>query len=267
MEKKLFFVLSLLTFFFYSASAQWTEPDANTVSTTDQVNIAGPGSNSMIFGTGSATNTDAIAYYAQSANKGAAFDFYPNGTGNRAVISLMANSGTPGVTSPNSRLRFRVQGDEQRAYIEINSFAGHLGSPTNTLNDLVFNAKDQSNQLFIASNGNIGVGTDNPMSKLAIEGQVRSTEVKVLSDIAAPDYVFKSDYNLRSLDEVEAYINENSHLPEIPSAAEFAENGIDLGKMSFDLLKKVEELTLYMIDLKNENGELKARVKELEKTK
>ena len=55
------------------------------------------------------------------------------------------------------------------------------------------------------------------------------------------------DYNLRSINEVESFIKENNHLPEVPSAAAMKQNGVDLSEMNMTLLKKVEELTLYMI--------------------
>lgn len=104
-------------------------------------------------------------------------------------------------------------------------------------------------RMLIKSNGNIGIGTTDPKSKLAVNGQIRATEVKVLADISVPDYVFAPDYDLRSLKDTKKYIEENSHLPEIPSAAEIGENGIDLGDMNMRLLKKIEELTLHQIDL------------------
>lgn len=110
----------------------------------------------------------------------------------------------------------------------------------------------------------IGAQTPGDNSKLTVNGTVRAEEAKVVLDVEAPDYVFDPEYSLRSLNEVENYIIKNKHLPEIPSAAEFAENGVMLGQMSFDLLKKVEELTLYMIELKKENETLKERVERLE---
>jgi len=81
----------------------------------------------------------------------------------------------------------------------------------------------------------------------------------------AADYVFDENYDLKSLSEVESYVNEHKHLPGIPSAADMAENGMSVAAMSNMLLEKVEELTLHMIQLKKENEALKAEVKSLKK--
>ena len=79
----------------------------------------------------------------------------------------------------------------------------------------------------------------------------------------AADYVFDENYDLKSLSEVESYVNEHKHLPGIPSAADMAENGMSVAAMSNMLLEKVEELTLHMIRLEKENAALKAEVKSL----
>lgn len=98
------------------------------------------------------------------------------------------------------------------------------------------------------TDGNVGIGTENPDAKLAVNGTIHSKEVKVDLNVPAPDYVFANNYKLRSLQEVENYVNKNSHLPEIPSAQEFEKNGIHIAEMNMALLKKVEELTLYVIE-------------------
>lgn len=97
------------------------------------------------------------------------------------------------------------------------------------------------------SNGNVGIGTENPASKLVVNGNIHAKEIKVNNDIW-PDYVFKSDYKLSDLDEVEQHILKKGHLSGIPSASEVHSNGIDLGEMNGKLLKKIEELTLYLIE-------------------
>jgi hypothetical protein len=108
-----------------------------------------------------------------------------------------------------------------------------------------------------------------------VEDGIRTRKVKVDQDTNWPDYVFHSNYRLRPLSEVEAYIQQNHHLPEVPSEEDVRKEGLDLGNNQATLLKKVEELTLYLIDqnkkievltkkvntLENENSALKQLVK------
>ena len=82
--------------------------------------------------------------------------------------------------------------------------------------------------------------------------------------MAWPDYVFRPAYRLRSLREAEQYVQANGRLPEVPSAAAMQAEGLDLGSMEAVLLRKREELTLYLIELKEENEALQARVGKLE---
>ena len=82
----------------------------------------------------------------------------------------------------------------------------------------------------------------------------------------APDYVFKEDYKLRSLKEVQGYIEEHGHLPNIPSAAEIESKGVELGSMEMKLLEKIEELTLYILMQEEKLREQDARIQILETT-
>lgn len=123
-----------------------------------------------------------------------------------------------------------------------------------------------SGNSFINS-GNVGIGTINPKNKLDVNGTVHSKEVKV-DMLDWSDYVFKKDYNLPTLLEVEKHISENGHLKDIPSEKEVLKNGINLGEMDAKLLQKIEELTLYVIDLnkklEQQNQELNTMKKKLE---
>ncbi|MCC8427253.1 hypothetical protein [Mucilaginibacter sp. UR6-11] len=98
------------------------------------------------------------------------------------------------------------------------------------------------------SNGNVGIGTTQPDAKLTVNGTIHSTEVKVTATVPPPDYVFEPAYKLPKLTELKTYLDDNHHLPEIPSAADIEKNGINLSEMNLKLLKKVEELTLYLIE-------------------
>lgn len=112
--------------------------------------------------------------------------------------------------------------------------------------------------------GSLGVGTTTTgIHKLAVEGSVGAREVKVQA-IGWADFVFKNDYNLPTLAEVEKHIKEKGHLENIPNEKEVLENGINLGEMNSRLLQKIEELTLYMIEMKKE---IERQNEEIEKLK
>lgn len=100
----------------------------------------------------------------------------------------------------------------------------------------------------VTANGNIGIGTKNPQYLLAVNGVIGAKEVNVTTSGWA-DYVFRPEYPLRPLSEVEAFIVKHGHLPNIPSEKEVLENGVNLLEMNIKLLEKVEELTLYVIEL------------------
>ncbi|WP_212003100.1 tail fiber protein [Chitinophaga sp. HK235] len=119
---------------------------------------------------------------------------------------------------------------------------------------------DWTNLFHVNADGNIGIGTINPQSKLAVKGTIQATKVRVTTAADAwPDYVFSKNYVLPSLQEVENYISEHQHLPGMPSAAEVAQNGHDLGEVNQKLLQKVEELTLYIIDLQKRMQQLEQK--------
>ncbi|PXY02516.1 hypothetical protein DF185_00025 [Marinifilum breve] len=109
----------------------------------------------------------------------------------------------------------------------------------------------------IRSTGNVGIGTQSPGSdRLAVNGTIRAKEIKVESSNWA-DFVFEDDYQLRNIEDLEQFISQNGHLPDIPNEKEVEKNGISLGEMNAKLLQKIEELTLYTIRLNKENQELK----------
>lgn len=106
--------------------------------------------------------------------------------------------------------------------------------------------------------GKVGIGTTVPDEKLTVKGKIHTQEVKVdMAGPLVPDYVFANEYKLQSLQQVEAFIKQNKHLPEIPSAKEIEKNGLMLAEMNMKLLQKIEELTLYLIQQQTEIEELK----------
>ena len=171
-----------------------------------------------------------------------------------------------GTSSPDSKLHIEADSWQLRLKSLNNESDWRIGSSgsgwiVGAGKFLITNTGSSGDASIVIDNQRrVGIGTTNPQSRLAVNGQIRATEVKVLADISVPDYVFEPDYELRTLKETKKYIAENKHLPEIPSATEIGENGIDLGDMNMRLLKKIEELTLYQIELLERIEELEKRV-------
>jgi hypothetical protein len=120
-----------------------------------------------------------------------------------------------------------------------------------------YNGGTYNARLTVLSNGNVGIGTKLPKERLSVYGTIRATEVKV-ETANWPDYVFHESYKVRTLPELEDFIKRYKHLPEIPTTAEIEKNGVELGQVNAKLLQKVEELTLYMIQMNKELIKLKA---------
>jgi len=142
----------------------------------------------------------------------------------------------------------------------------NLANGTSSDNDIRFSTGG-AERITIKSGGNIGIGTIDPKEKLSVNGTILSKKVRVsIAPGDWSDYVFASGYNLQSLIEVETFIKANKHLPDVPSAKEVVANGLDLGDMDATLLKKVEELTLYLIQENKDKEALKKENKELRST-
>lgn len=109
--------------------------------------------------------------------------------------------------------------------------------------------------LFLSPLGRVGIGTTDPQAELAVKGKVVCQEIQVTLS-GWPDYVFEEGYNLLPVNELKDYIITNKHLPNVPSANNVEEKGVNLGEMDKILLQKIEELTLYIIQLENRISEL-----------
>lgn len=114
--------------------------------------------------------------------------------------------------------------------------------------------------------GNVGIGAINKTTtyKLLVEGMIGARKIKV-TQAAWSDYVFNKDYKLPTLQEVEAYVQANHHLPDVPSADSVTTHGLDLGEMNNILLKKLEEQTLYLIELNKKVNAVQAENERLKK--
>jgi hypothetical protein len=177
-------------------------------------------------------------------------------TGN-SILSVFEN--TDFTEGNRSAIRIRQS-------VGINSgYNAYLGVDLNSHNVFLTNDDINANQLVIQNlTGNVGIGTPTPGYRLDVNGTIHAKEVKIDLNFAQADYVFKPEYKLRTLEEVEQFIKTNSHLPEIPSAVETKENGLNMGEMQNKLLQKIEELTLYTIEQNKKIEKLEQKVIELE---
>jgi hypothetical protein len=199
---------------------------------------------------------------------------YPNPydptTGSVMVMSIVNGSVGIGTTTPVAALDItsgatHVSGGYGASYSSQGSYLGWNrsggGGEMNFVNnyggggtqgfsfDQTGNGTTFTNLMTILGSGNVGIGTANPQGyKLAVNGTAIATSMTVKAYANWPDYVFKKDYQLPPLTEIKTYIDQNHHLPDMPSAIEVARDGLNLGDMDKVLVKKVEELTLYLIE-------------------
>jgi len=112
----------------------------------------------------------------------------------------------------------------------------------------------------VGRRGNIGIGYMDPPKALSVAGNVLAEEVVVKPQSEWPDFVFEKSHELPPLKRVSDFINEEGHLPNVPSAASVEKDGLSLGEMDATLLQKVEELTLYTIEQKKRADNLEAHL-------
>lgn len=225
--------------------------------------------------------TNIAGYFSASGGTNNYGILVPNGKvgiGTTTPRALVVVSGAPNTNGGNGSVGALVETYDNSATganttyggIAFASFPGYdysVGKKTvNNSTYFQIRRQDGVELLTIDASGNTGIGTTSMgTAKLAVEGKIEAREVVVTSTNPFPDYVFENNYQIISLDKLEQSIKDNKRLPDMPSSKEVERNGLNLGEMQVKLLKKVEELTLYVIDLKKENDVLKKRVSTLEK--
>lgn len=287
---------SLLLIVYFSSSAQWTSNGFNYTTdrlaigtsawTNKRLNVQGNDSdhialmeNSSASGFGlflrAANDPFRIVPFSGSGN----YLFVVGGNGNVGIgtstplytLDVNGSIRTPnlniGIGSPSTkRIYIRDNQPDHLGFFENTHPAGY-GLIINAANDPLrvgSMGNTEGDQLIVKTSGNVGIGTTSPDAKLAVKGDIHTKEVRVdVTGSMVGDYVFEKDYNLISLPELETYLNQNKHLPDVTSATEFEAEGMKLKEMNLMLLKKVEELTLYMIEMNKKVERLQCENKQL----
>ena len=243
--KKISFLAAILLVFAMNAQAQWI------ISESWDLTGNSLSSNSSFLGT---TNSYPLVFKTNNTARMTLSASYPYlGIGTTPASNLHVHSinninyflMTNLYVGANSSHGFLIKQDHQKVYIKQQEY------------DYMY-IQTPGGGLAISGGGNVGIGTNTPQAKLAVNGEILAKSVRVNSDASYwPDYVFEKDYNLMTIRDLETYVQIHKHLPGIPSAQEVEQKqDVDLGEMNTLLLQKMEEMTLYIIQLEKRLSEL-----------
>ena len=256
--KKIYFVMTIVAIVVQSnlvqAQTQWTSDGNNIYNTNYNTSPPGKVGIGMIpINDGTVSGTADLKPTLQIAG--------PTGTTGPFGLTFLP---VVKITSP-TYLNSIGFGLVKNNYPTYNEYAFLNTEGRLNIKSLEFHVENTSRfytSVFIGLNGSYNMPTG---YSLYVKQGILTEKLKVAvyNSAAWADYVFNKDYKLLSLPEVEAYIHKNKHLPNVPSADEVVKNGIDMATMDAKLLEKIEELTLYMIQMKKENDALKKRNEEI----
>ncbi len=275
-HRSLTFLISLLTPFALKAQQQLSGPvtissvSSGSTWTSNQWNKAirlGNGQAIQLSGGGhqfgiGATEPYGLYFFSTSAENMEAPAEY------RMVIREMGNVGI-GTMYPSAQLdvsgtfKLGVTGAVGgEAYCIGYTRSGNAQVFGQTAEGLLMGGDANGVDMRILPGGNVGIGTASPTEKLSVNGNIRARKITVTLT-GWPDYVFQPGYRLPALGDIEAFIQQNGHLPDMPPAEKVEKEGLDLGEMNKKLLQKIEELTLYLIEMDKKNKALEADMKRL----
>ena len=189
------------------------------------------------------------------------------GNSGNGIYATVSNTYSSGDNKAGINFKNNYSGNTYNSYIYSDWYGqGMVFQTPRDLNNSqggfeFWNTSGSASMVIRTSSGNVGIGTTNPTQLLSVAGNIQSKKL-IVTQTGWSDYVFYKSYKLRPLLDVAAFIKINKHLPDIPTTKEVQEDGIDVGKTEALLLKKIEELTLYLIDQQKQINDLK---KELER--
>lgn len=177
-----------------------------------------------------------------------------------ATLSLQNTNKTNGNFS--NLLFINSSGRTSAAVVGVNT---DHDTPQGELVFITRNADTFNEALRIDKNGKVGIGTSQPAYKLDVSGDIRSRDL-ILDTAAWADDVFEPNYPLMDLSAVKLFVSQHKHLPGVPSESEIQKSGIEIKKMNVVYIRKIEELTLYILSLQDKILDLNSRLERIEKT-
>lgn len=221
-------------------------------------------SSAALYANSSASGASNYGVVAKSVGTGTTnFGIWAKASGatNNYALVVPSDGGYVGIGTSAPNVRFHVNGlaGEDAFRVQV-SGSTKLLLQSNGGTSFGSLSSAPANGIYV--NGNVQVGsTPVPLGyKMSVDGKLICEEVKVQLSTDWADYVFDENYNLLSLDEVAEFIAKNNHLPDVPSADELEKNGLDLSAMNVIMMQKIEELTLYLIELNKQNELLKQEI-------
>ena len=225
------------------------------------------GNGAAVYAQNASSNTSNYAIVARSTGAGTTnYGLWAKASGatNNYALIVPSDGGNTGfgTETPNVRLHvngllgsdaFRVQVSGSTKFLVQSNGGASVGSLTTA----------PTNGLYVSGDVRIGSATAATGYKMSVDGKIMCEELKVQLS-PWPDYVFAETYSLKTLEEVESFIQINNHLPNIPPATQIESEGLNVGEMQGRMMEKIEELTLYVIELNKINKELQSRIETLE---
>ncbi|MDR2962615.1 MAG: hypothetical protein LBU90_03105 [Bacteroidales bacterium] len=254
----IFLIFSCISFDSFTQNAEWIyTPNSATLNpTTANVGIGTNANNEAKLSMQSATK---YSMYLSNTGISETNPAYMIGTTygiytNNSTVSGTYSSNVYGLYSTNT-LNSGSGGNGYGAYVSVNATAPITSKSIYGIYSTVSGAKVENSYSgyftggkLVVMNGNVGIGRTNPTVALDVNGIIRAQEIKLCLNQGC-DYVFENDYKLMPLSELSTFVKTNKHLPEVAPAVEMESEGISVSEMNALLLKKNEELTLYIIDL------------------
>jgi hypothetical protein len=191
--------------------------------------------------------------------------FQTNGT----TKMFLESAGKLGVGTISPLAKLHIEGGVDASNTTHGYFMAGPVTSTNIIidnNEIMARNNGASSFLYLNNNGgtvHLGPGSPAIGYQLSVSGKIMAEELRIDNYADWPDYVFEEGYSLPTLDQLKIAIQENGHLPGIPTAEDVSEEGFLVGEMQGKMLEKIEELTLYILQLHEENKALKKDIKEL----